>query len=256
MAAYLKVVRRHSAAHDGGDHEQPLRPHPLLLLRTPQNTAHCFCSCPSLSPSDLLISSVGILTRAILLLLRSHSGPSAVRGPTEDDDGGGGRRGEELAAIAAAGAPPLTSPVRARPPARPTAPVTSGSLPIRRAGTNHVPVWRGGGGPIDDGEKGREVSTRCPLQSSYSDDSLFPFLLLSQQHLSPPTTTLRNCAAGGEPAIKSSLCLLLCEISGSHVGGLVIHHPFPESVDEVDMASKEGWIEIEKQRKSSFQISR
>ena len=39
----------------------------------------------------------------------------------------------------------------------------------------------------------------------------------------------------------------------TYVGGLVIHHPFPESVDEVDMARKEGWVEIKKQGKNSFQ---
>ena len=108
---------------------------------TPQSTAHFFYSCPSLR--YLLITSG--LTRTILLLLRSHSGPSAVRGPTEDDGG------EELAARATV-APPLTSPVRVRPAVCPSA-----AGPART--TCPSAVWRGV-------ERERRCRRRRPEQRS------------------------------------------------------------------------------------------
>ena len=164
-----------------------------------------------------------------------------MRGPTEDDGG------EELAARATAALWPLTSPVRARTSVRP-----SGSLPIRRrAGTNHVPVCcleRSGAGAalseeearttIDDGEKGREVSMRCPLRSSYS----LRLLVLIPSSVSTALVAsddAEKLAAPLKVAFNSYYVRFLAR-SSAVVGALVIHRLFPEPVDEAEMSSREG----------------
>ena len=157
-------------------------------------------------------------------MLRSHSGPSAVRGPTEDGSAGGRRRGEapkpppprRRAAVAHVTRSRLHSvagpSVRqfAHPPGRHE---TRARLE-KGAAAAPSPAAEARSMMARKGEKSvgeMPLRARSLTQTPRSHSSL----PLSQQHLSLPT--LRNCVAE-EPPTKSGLRLFIkvCEISGSH----------------------------------------